>query len=429
MSDCLSSGLPDNLCTNFSGVHNKVPKQVRIVKSTNDAIRAIRSGLKQELPVNFRGFGHSFGDSCVTEGMLICNRIRERFERCSSSEFLISSGFTWSEVERRLATFGRRSPVLTNWLDVSVGGTVSVGGYGFGSFLRGSQVDNVSEITLIDAEVQVRTISPQSDLSTWSIASCCLGRLGFVTSVRLTTMPSVAHVRLLRIDCHSAGELAARMLKLAETTQDCEMLMGQMRKGFRTVSLGMPYNDGSELKEIQTISSREPRSSLIDRSYQSWLLDMQHREFHIDRVRLWADFIVHAKHLTEMTHFIDAHAFRDEVVDRLRSRSRVLCLKKPDGATATQLLSPRNVDGECLFGIGVYLEPLGEDPDGILLARRILRDVLELTQSLGGRPYLCGWHEGDLAVGSLAPDLARARKQLQSRAQDSIFNTCTMPSI
>ena len=57
---------------------------------------------------------------------------------------------------------GRTPPVVTDWLSVSVGGTVSMGGFGFMSFHRGTQMDHLLEMEI---ETGIRNIGNLEVLS------------------------------------------------------------------------------------------------------------------------------------------------------------------------------------------------------------------------------------------------------------------------
>lgn len=61
----------------------------------------------------------------------------------------VPGAFRWHEAETAANARGRTIPVLTDNLDTTVGGTLSVGGVGTRSISCGSQVDWVESLTLI----------------------------------------------------------------------------------------------------------------------------------------------------------------------------------------------------------------------------------------------------------------------------------------
>src|SRR5689334_18682158 len=58
----------------------------------------------------------------------------------------VTADSPWLDVERRLNALGRSAPVLPDYLDLTIGGTLSVGGYGVRSVAHGAQVDHVERL-------------------------------------------------------------------------------------------------------------------------------------------------------------------------------------------------------------------------------------------------------------------------------------------
>jgi hypothetical protein len=76
-------------------------------------------------------------------------------------------------------------PVLTNNLEVTVGGTLSMAGIGVASFRYGSQGDNVVEMDVVTGEGVVETCSPEKNDALFWGAIAGLGSFGIITRARL----------------------------------------------------------------------------------------------------------------------------------------------------------------------------------------------------------------------------------------------------
>jgi FAD/FMN-containing dehydrogenase len=76
---------------------------------------------------------------------------------------VVPGTWRWHEVEAAANARGRTIPVLTDNLDTTVGGTLSVGGIGTRSVSYGRQVDWVDALTLIRPDGTIVLCSPVSE--------------------------------------------------------------------------------------------------------------------------------------------------------------------------------------------------------------------------------------------------------------------------
>ena len=78
----------------------------------------------------------------------------------------VEAGATWSKVLSATLPRGLTPPVLTNYLELSVGGALAVGGIGGTTFRYGMQTDNVIELSVVtgDGRELVCSASSNSDL-------------------------------------------------------------------------------------------------------------------------------------------------------------------------------------------------------------------------------------------------------------------------
>ena len=67
---------------------------------------------------------------------------------------VVDAGATWKSVLDATLTQGLTPPVLTNYLGLSVGGTIAVGGIGGSSSRYGMQTDNVLELDVVTGDGQ-----------------------------------------------------------------------------------------------------------------------------------------------------------------------------------------------------------------------------------------------------------------------------------
>jgi len=72
----------------------------------------------------------------------------------------VDAGATWRALLERTLARGLSPPTLTDYQDLSVGGTLSVGGIGGGGFRYGAQVDNVIALEVVTGEGRRMRCSP-----------------------------------------------------------------------------------------------------------------------------------------------------------------------------------------------------------------------------------------------------------------------------
>ncbi|WP_041836784.1 FAD-binding protein [Actinosynnema mirum] len=107
----------------FGGVISRRPRAV--LKPTS--FEEIRTALLDGLALTPRGQGHSTRGQAQSEGGVV----------------LDMTGFDTA------LRHGRTPPVLTDYLGLSVGGTLSVGGHGGASHQHGAQTDTVLELDVL----------------------------------------------------------------------------------------------------------------------------------------------------------------------------------------------------------------------------------------------------------------------------------------
>lgn len=157
---------------------------------------AVRWAAGNGWPVAARGQGHSvYGRSQAEGGLVIDMSGLADVEHVEADSVRAGAGATWREVLSASLDAGLTPPVLTNYLDLSVGGTLSVGGIGGTSHWHGMQSDNVLELEVVTGDGSVRTCSPTEHADLFDAVRAGLGRCGIVTRATLALVPAPERVR------------------------------------------------------------------------------------------------------------------------------------------------------------------------------------------------------------------------------------------
>ena len=127
-----------------------------------DIAEVIRAGV----PVTAWGRGHStHGQSLVDGGVVVDMAGLSSVQRVEPGYAVVDAGASWRTVLEATLPLGLTPPVLTDFLDLSVGGTLSLGGIGGTSHRHGAQVDFVNRLG--DEEAFLATLSRRVQPRPW----------------------------------------------------------------------------------------------------------------------------------------------------------------------------------------------------------------------------------------------------------------------
>ena len=98
---------------------------------------------------------------------------------------VVDAGAKWSEVLAATLPQGLTPPVLTDYLELSVGGTLVVGGIGGTTSQYGMQSDNVLELDVVTGTGEKVTCSPDSNADLFDAVRAGLGQVAVITRATL----------------------------------------------------------------------------------------------------------------------------------------------------------------------------------------------------------------------------------------------------
>jgi FAD/FMN-containing dehydrogenase len=104
--------------------------------------------------------------------------------------------------------------VLTDYLDISVGGTLTVGGVGGTSHCYGFQVDSVEELGVVTGTGQLVTCSPERNRRLFDAVRAGLGQCGIIISATISVIPAPARARRYRLRYRDLGTFLADQRQL-----------------------------------------------------------------------------------------------------------------------------------------------------------------------------------------------------------------------
>jgi cytokinin dehydrogenase len=228
----LLTGLPARTqgTSDVGNIVRRAPAAVLKPGSAEDVARMMRLCREHRLKIAARGQGHTtFGQSQVQDGVLVDMSALGAIHRIESDRVVVNAGATWGSVLRATAARGLAPPVLTGFLGLSVGGTLSVGGVGAMSHRHSAQVDHVLELDVVTGKGELETCSPDHRRELFEGALAGLGQCGIIVraTLRLVTAPARVRSYALRYESHESAAFFSDLRELARR-EELDMVSGSM---------------------------------------------------------------------------------------------------------------------------------------------------------------------------------------------------------
>jgi hypothetical protein len=158
------------------------------------------------------------------DGGIVCDMSRlDSVAVAAFSAVTAGAGARWSAVLDAALRHGLTPPVLTDYLELTVGGTLAAGGIGGASHRYGPQVDDVRELVVVTRDGGHLTCSATRNPEVFSAALGGNGRAGTIVGVTLPLVAAPRRVRVHRLPYPTVGALATDQVRMA-----CERRFGYL---------------------------------------------------------------------------------------------------------------------------------------------------------------------------------------------------------
>ncbi|REE94899.1 FAD-binding protein [Thermomonospora umbrina] len=192
------------MTTDFGGLIHRTPHATVRPATAGEIAELLRGSPR---PVVARGCGHSTYGQAQTDGVLLDMRGLCAVHEAGPDRTVVDAGVTWREVLDATLPLGLTPPVLTDFIDVTVGGTLSAGGIGGTSHRYGVQADHVLELEVVTPAGEIVRCSPEERRPLFDAVRGGLGRHGIITRATLRLVPAPELVRVCRFAYATVGAL------------------------------------------------------------------------------------------------------------------------------------------------------------------------------------------------------------------------------
>ncbi|WP_436501410.1 FAD-binding protein [Actinokineospora sp. HUAS TT18] len=176
------------------------PRAVLRPGSVRDIQKIIRFACANGLTVAMRGQGHSvFGQAQAKAGVVIDSRTLAQIHSVGTDRAVVDAGVQWTDLFQAAIAAGRTPPVATDYIGLSVGGTLSVGGVGGASSHHGLQVDNVLALEVVTGTGELVRCSRTQNRELFDVVLGGLGQYGVIVRATVKLIPAQTTARMYRL--------------------------------------------------------------------------------------------------------------------------------------------------------------------------------------------------------------------------------------
>jgi len=201
----------------FGHLVHRQPLAVLRPGSVTDVLKLVRFAQRNNIKVAARGQGHSTqGQSQVEAGVVVDMAMLGIVHEINPTNALVDGGTRWLDLLAQTIPQGLTPPTLVDFLELSVGGTLSLGGIGSQAFRYGPQVDNVLELQVVTGAGELVSCSPTHNTALFEAARAGLGQFGLIVRARVRLIPAPQNARLYQAFYSSLPQFLSDMEKLID---------------------------------------------------------------------------------------------------------------------------------------------------------------------------------------------------------------------
>lgn len=186
------------------------PLAVLHPKSVSDIASAVKlvyeMGSSSDITVAARGHGHSLEGQAQAPGGIVINmeslRLPAGMSINTGEEFPyvdVSGGELWINILHESLKQGLAPRSWTDYLHLTVGGTLSNAGVSGQAFKHGPQINNVYQLEVVTGKGEVVTCSEEQNSDLFHAVLGGLGQFGIITRARIALEPAPKMVKWIRM--------------------------------------------------------------------------------------------------------------------------------------------------------------------------------------------------------------------------------------
>jgi cytokinin dehydrogenase len=200
----------------FGHIVHRTPAAVLRPGSVEDIAAIVTYANANRIAVAMRGQGHTTnGQSQVDGGIVIDSRTLAEIHSITPTAAVVDAGVQWLDLARATLAQGVTPPVFTDYVELSIGGTLGAGGIGGATHRVGLQVDNVLALDVVTGDGCLRHCSLLQDRPLFDAVLGGLGQYGIIVRATVRLVPAPTHARNFQLHYADLGTYLADQTTLA----------------------------------------------------------------------------------------------------------------------------------------------------------------------------------------------------------------------
>jgi cytokinin dehydrogenase len=261
----------------FGRLIHRQPRGVLRPASGADIASLMRWAKGEGVKVAARGQGHSiFGRALAEDGIVVDMGAMNSIRDIKADRVVVDAGVAWRDLFEATLAQGLTPPVLTNYLGLSVGGTIAVGGIGAASSRHGMQTDNVIALDVVTGDGNEVSCSADANPDLFNAVRAGLGQCGIVTRATLRLVRAPERIRRFQLFYRDFPSLAAdqrRVLSEGRFDQLQGAILPDGNGGWRYQLDGAVYHASSSAPDDKAVLA-----GLSDERGAAVIADLAYRE-------------------------------------------------------------------------------------------------------------------------------------------------------
>ncbi len=181
----------------FGRMAQRIPAAVATPRSTEEVSDIVRKVARNEAQLAIRGAGHSQGGQCLTDrGLALDMTELNRVQLLERGLVRAQGGASWGKIVDTLHGTQQLPPVLADIAEVTVGGTLSAGGWGTTSHRYGMQIEHVEQLEVVTGTGARMRCSRTENADLFNAVRAGQGQFGIITDAWLQLRKTKERIRL-----------------------------------------------------------------------------------------------------------------------------------------------------------------------------------------------------------------------------------------
>lgn len=393
--------------TDFGRQVTSRPVAVLHPADSRDIAKVLKFCAEYRIPVAMNGQSgepgelesHSnYGQAQTDGGLQISARSLAGVRRMSKGSAVVGPGTTWAQLVEAALKTGQTVGTLPDYLNLSIGGTVSVGGVGGNVQRAGLCADLVESIEIVTPNGRIQTANRRTHRDLFSAALGGAGQYGIITELTLRLVPAQEMASITSLFYTSTkdylqdqrallavGDLQHHSGELVRVSDDSAWNL--------KIDLGVYHPAGQPVdltSVLATLSDDPARRTTVTMPYRDWafriapFVEAISGTGHLDMKKPWVSLLLPGDRAQE---------FADWAMPQMSQRDlgAGFCLLSPlapDQINTEMFMMPASSDGTVFFfDLLAFPDPGTEDVDGMFQRNRRFYDK---AVSLGAKRYIIG---------------------------------------